>query len=492
MKAREVLSLWGARWDKASQDGRAPFLTGRPYQWGQQLSDWGGWEKRGVSALSLLVALLIAAWVVTLRFSVGAQLGFLLTVLMVAAMAVRYQGRLMGLLILVLSAVMTARYFYWRLGQTVPLYPVADFLMSLGLFLAEGFFWSWFALAALEYILRDRQAQAFSLPDWVTSAREMMATYRPVAMGFLCIAPMFFVLAGVRTLPTQLTGLLLMGAPHWILMYLTAQRTAAPGRPNLWQEAQTILRAMAVLVRTAVSWLRTGFARGNRGVAFAAFQEETHAAPWRTATWLMAWLCVGLGSLGLMRTHSAPQLTTLIYIAWCALVGLSLTADYAIAAERRSVLALHQQLARLPTMILQSSGHALPGQTRNFPASELVVQMATVGQFKNGDGVGVSVFHGNQEFHFPASVVHTTQESLTVVIDEDARARVQAAVQYMRVRGENWPRWLPGPHADRLVPNWLIQPLMHSFSTVSLQVAQNGVGKTFQHFFSQLINRKPT
>ena len=143
-------------------------------------------------------------------------------------------------------------------------------------------------------------------------------------------------------------------------------------------------------------------------------------------------------------------------------------------------------------MILQSSGHALPGQTRNFPASELVVQMATVGQFKNGDGVGVSVFMATRNFISPHQSCTQRRNPFTVAIDEDARARVQAAVQYMRVRGENWPRWLPGPHADRLVPNWLIQPLMHSFSTVSLQVAQNGVGKTVQHFFSQLINRKPT
>ncbi len=492
MKAREVLSLWRARWDKSNQDERAPFLTGRPYQWGQRLSNWVGWEKRVVSALSMLTALLIAAWVVTLRFSVGAQLGFLLTVLAVAAMAVRYQGRLMGLLILALSAVMTARYFYWRLGQTVPLYPVADFLMSLGLCLAEGFFWSWFAWNAIESILCDRQPQGFMLPDWVTSTHEMLAAYRPVAMGFLYIAPMFFVLAGVRALPTQLTGFLLMGAPHWALLYLTAQRTAAPGRPSLWQEVQTMLRTMAVLVRTAVSWLRTGFKRENRGVAFAAFWDETHTAPWRTATWLMAWLCVGLGLLGLMQTHSAPQLATLIYIAWCAIVGLTLTADFAVAAELRSVLALHQQLSQLPAMILQRSGHALPGQTRNFPDFELVVQMAMVGQVTDGDHIGVSVFHRGQEFHFPASVVHTTQESLTVVIDEDARARLQATVQDMRVRGADWPQWLPGPYADRWFPNWLIQPLMHSFSTVSLQVAQNGIGKTVQHFFSQLINRKPT
>ena len=59
----------------------------------------------------MLTALLIAAWVVTCVFG-RCALGFLLTVLAVAAMAVRYQGRLMGLLILALSAVMTARYFY--------------------------------------------------------------------------------------------------------------------------------------------------------------------------------------------------------------------------------------------------------------------------------------------------------------------------------------------------------------------------------------------
>ena len=64
-----------------------------------------------------------------------------------------------------------------------------------------------------------------------------------------------------------------MGAPHWALLYLTAQRTAALGAPA-WQEVQTMLRTMAVLVRTAVSWLRTGFKRENRGVAFAAFWDE--------------------------------------------------------------------------------------------------------------------------------------------------------------------------------------------------------------------------
>ena len=492
MKPLEVLSLWQDRWGMNGPDGRAPLLTGRPYQWGQRLSDWPVWGTRGVTVLCALAALLGAAWVVTLRFSVGAQLGFSLTVLVFAVLAVRYQGRLIALLVLFLSAVMTARYFYWRLGQTVPLHPMADFLWSLGLCLVEGFFWCWFAFVALESVLQSRQTQTHALPSWLVSARETMAAYKPLATGFLGIAPMAFVLAGVHTLPTQLTWLLLMGVPHWMLMHLNAQRGLAAGRLNLWLEAKTTARALAVLVRMAWSSLRTGIARGNRSHALAAVLDVAHEAPWRLVAWLMAWLCVGIGSFGLMGTHSAPQLSTLIYIAWCALVGLMLSADCAIAAERRSILELHQRLAQVPAMILRPSGHAMQGQTRNFPDAELIVQVPLAEQVVNGDRVGLCVFHGAQEFHFPATVVQSAQDCMTVLIDESAHPQVQAALQCMRVRDAHWPRWLPGPYADRLVPHWLIQPLMHTFSTVSLQVAQNGIGKTAQHIFSQLINRKPT
>lgn len=501
MKPLEVFSLWRDRWGKSGHDGRAPFLTGRPYQWGQRLSDWPVWDRPGASVSAALVVLLIATWTATLRFSVGAQLGFSLVVLVLSVLAVRYKGRLIALLILALSAVMTARYFYWRLGQTVPLYPMADFVGSLVLCMVEVFFWCLLSLATLRSILQDCKPESSTLPTprWmavmragISMANEILLTYRPLAMGLLCIVPMAFVLGGVRTLPTQLTWLLLMGTPHWLLMYLQAQRVAAPGRPNLALEAQTVVSALAVLVRTAWSWLRTGLTQRNRRLAWSAILDVVEASPIRVVAWMLAWLCVATGSLGMMRAQAGPELSTLIYIVWCALVGLMLSADFAIAAESRSVLAQHQRLTRVPAMILRASGHTIHCQTLNFPDTELVLSVPMSSQIGSGDRVAVCVFHGGSEFHFPASVLHAAHERLTVLIDESAHAQVQAAVQNMRVRDEKWPRWLPGPYADRLMPNWLVHPIMNAFSTVSLQVAQNGVRKTMQHLFSQLVNRKPT
>lgn len=503
MNPRQVLGLWHDRWGKDRADGRAPLLKGRPYEWGQSLADWRGWNLRASSWLAGGVCLFIGVWSVSLRFPVGAQLGFSLLLIAFALLAARYQGRIISLTVLSLSLLMTARYFYWRFGETIRLAPLSDFVWSLGLCLAEACLAVWVLAGALQAITNsaDGDAEEDTGPAWarriahaaIAGTHRVLDVYVPLVATFFFLVPMAFVIAGVQTLPTQLTWWLLMGAPHWVLLHVCRQRAAIRGRINPWTDVITGLRALVVTARTAWSSLRTGISRQHRSVAFAAARDVMVDQPWHGVLWVLSWLCVGAGTIRMIIAPDTPALSTVLYIGWCTINALMLTAEFAVAAERRSIWEYQAKLQALGAMVCRANGYTLHGRTTGFPGpAALCVHFSLPHDLVAGEQIRVSVFHEGVEFIFAARVGATQASSIEVLVDDSVAPSLLAAHEAMSARNQQWPRWLPGPRADQIMPQWLIHPVVAFFSDTSLHVAQNGIGKTIERLFAQLIHRKST
>ena len=90
-------------------------------------------------ALPLLVALAIAliAFVATVPLDVTQQMLFSAVVFVIALLLRRREGRLVPLILMGLSLVMSSRYMYWRLTETLGFGNVVDLVLGMGLVAAE-------------------------------------------------------------------------------------------------------------------------------------------------------------------------------------------------------------------------------------------------------------------------------------------------------------------------------------------------------------------
>jgi hypothetical protein len=95
--------------------------------------------------------------------------------------------------------------------------------------------------------------------------------------------------------------------------------------------------------------------------------------------------------------------------------------------------------------------------TENFPDIALSLKLPTPVSIENGATINISLFHSHREFSFPAQVDLEPDMVLRAHIDGKAQNVYRALGVAAYSRGQDWPKWLPGRHADRVYPLWIPQ-----------------------------------
>jgi cellulose synthase (UDP-forming) len=693
-----LLSLWRKRWGlKAPADKERPYLRGRPNAWGEKLALAHAWTIPCATGLAVGGCLLVAAWLVTLRFSPGAQLTFSLALTLVALYVRRYQGRLITLVLFGMSALASLRYLYWRFTETLNPSTNLDFAWGLGLGMAELHICSLLALNCVctiwplrrssdslpadhlqwpsidIYLIvqageseaaatqRCEQALALDWPaeskritlldgdpamPWRTLAESMgfgyspsldtngdltelidctmrktqgalvavfdgtmpadrgflrqtagwfvrdhtlalvqtpvnpldappsealgqrlglwyqggglllqrtlilevgglaanqplqhtlptkglghayigaenngdvhridspscrsglrwrqysatllriLQLYRPLSTWFFLATPLVFIFAGIDPIQTQVAALALYGLPHWLHGHLVRDRLSHRNRLSLGEEIGDTLKAVYLLLPTTLSWLRT---RLKRLTMAGQPDQVTSVTSWKSISLRVAccisWAGVLVGSLQVGRSPTPASAQALGYLLWCAANGLLLTSALAVDAERRTVIWKQKALARLPAMLQLATGHTVACVTQNFPETILSIKMPAPAQVQSGDAIRVTLFLERREFDFPGRVHGVAGQEALIEIDRHALARYAEARAIMFTRDQNWPRWLPGPHADQPLPEWLVRPVLGVFADLTLQIGQQGLLTTLKRLGLQILQRKPT
>lgn len=138
MSPRLVLSLWRERWGAAAVvDRTRPYLRGRLTRWGGDLTHSGAWSLPGLSLLALLGCLAVYVLLMTARFSQGGQVAFSVLFVSIALYLRRYAGTLVTLVLWSMAVIVSTRYLYWRITQTLGYDFNLDFVLGMGLCAVE-------------------------------------------------------------------------------------------------------------------------------------------------------------------------------------------------------------------------------------------------------------------------------------------------------------------------------------------------------------------
>lgn len=321
----------------------------------------------------------------------------------------------------------------------------------------------------------------------------VLQLYRPLAPWFFLATPLAFIFAGIDPIQTQTALLAVYGLPHWVQGYIVRRRLSGYSRSALGNEIVDTLKAVYLLLPTTLSWLQTRLKHLTKTAQPDQAPPGTGwaGAPVRCAC-LLSWAGVLVGSLQVGRSPDPASAQTLGYLLWCVVNSLLLTSALAVDAERRAILWKQAALARLPAMLQFANGHTVACMTQNFPEATLSIRMPAPAQVQSGDAIHVTLFLGRREFDFPGRIHGVAGPEALVEIDRHARGRYAEARAAVFTRDRDWPRWLPGPHADQPLPAWLVRPVLGVFADVTLQIGQQGLLATLKRLGLHLFHRKPT
>ena len=218
------------------------------------------------------------------------------------------------------------------------------------------------------------------------------------------------------------------------------------------------------------------------------------------AGWL---LLLGLALIGFVAWRDAQSQRTLplstLYYSMVVYNLLQCLAQLAVQQEFAQVRAERPTRAHLPAMLRLPSGHQLQGETLNFPALELLVQVRPGVPLRSGDELHLSLFRGAFEFSTAVQVVSVQTATPEGAVAEPGRVaclRVaqSAEADYLALgravysRDADWPAWLPEEQADRILPLW-----MHRLGQWGMDVFYNlvigsPVHKRWEQFVSWILS----
>jgi cellulose synthase (UDP-forming) len=301
----------------------------------------------------------------------------------------------------------------------------------------------------------------------VVELHRALRFYEPVPRIVFLLAPALGLLGDARLIQASFTLYFAYAVPHLLHVHISQARMRGHGRLPFWTE----------LRETALSWYMVALTGINLIPVLAGRARKAFADPepvgrepfdWAAALpYLIAFginlAGIGLGLVGLLRQRYMEPDFAVLFLLWCLYNTLLLMSMLAVALEARQVRQHTRQKRRLPVMVKLASRRTVSGFTRNFPETQLTLDLNAAYDAADDEEVHLSLFEGDREHDFSARIVARRPGVLTLRIERTALPRFRAFAAAAFARGADWPEWLPPRGADHPLPQWISRPALAAF-----------------------------
>ena len=155
---------------------------------------------------------------------------------------------------------------------------------------------------------------------------------------------------------------------------------------------------------------------------------------------------------------------------------LILGASVAAASERRQVRTTHRVHMQMPVMLKFSTGRTLACETIDYSEGGVGVKLPSDIEVPMHERVTVSLFRGDEEYAFPATVGFTERGRVGLRFGTLTREQEFEFVKTTFARADAWTGWAEGRRAD--TP---LRGLSHV-----LLVGTRGIVGLFEHLYSDV------
>ncbi len=319
-------------------------------------------------------------------------------------------------------------------------------------------------------------AQAFNeitltVQQKMDDLRRAMQFYYPCMRLVFFVAPAAYLLAGMHLMQSGADLWALYALPHVLLGHIALSRMNAQSRLTVFTQLRETILGWYLTLPTTLSFIRTKVNQLWRLPRKSSPNLRSPAGRIVAIIYGLAGLInlasIVLGSWFWAGSAEIPNDITALYLLWSTYNLMRLFSMLAVTEEARAI-EQHQLRCQKLTVMLQLPGkRTLSCQTQNFPAMPLCIQLPLEVTLPVGSVVTMSILHGLQEAPYQAQVVSFQARQLQVRIMDAATTNYRALAAAVFSRSHDWPKWLPGPRADRPWPRWVSQYWTHLISVVT-------------------------
>ncbi|QBE65790.1 UDP-forming cellulose synthase catalytic subunit [Pseudoduganella lutea] len=265
-------------------------------------------------------------------------------------------------------------------------------------------------------------------------------------------APLAFLFFHAYVIYAPALAVLLYVLPHIAHANLTNSRIQGEHRHSFWAEVYETVLAWYTVRPTLVALLDPG--KGKFNVTAKGGLVEDQYFDWTIS--LPYLVIVGLNVLGLgaglwrLATGPADETgTVLVNIAWTVYNVLLLGAAISVASETRQVRLSHRVAIKLPAVLHLPDGRLLRCETVDFSESGAALAPLAPTGLQAGDSVLVSLWRGDEEHAFHASVIGADATRVRLQWQLASQEEQSMLVQCTFARADAWVDWAEGRPADR-------------------------------------------
>jgi cellulose synthase (UDP-forming) len=294
-------------------------------------------------------------------------------------------------------------------------------------------------------------------------------------------APLSFLFFGAHVIQAAASTIAIYALPHMMHASVTNSRMQRAFRHSFWAEVYESVLASYITAPTLLALINPKLGKFNvtakGGMIADDYFDWSISRPYLFLLLLnVLGFVAGIVHIGLWWHVRSEVNTTLLNLAWTSYNMLILGACVAAASERRQVRAVHRVAMKMPVMLKFSTGRTLACETIDYSEGGVGVTLPAGIDVPLHERITVSLFRGNDEFTFPATVSFSGAGRVGLNFSSLTQEQEFDFVKTTFSRANAWTGWAEGRRPD--TPRRGLQHV--------LLVGMRGIAGLFDHISNDL------
>jgi cellulose synthase (UDP-forming) len=306
----------------------------------------------------------------------------------------------------------------------------------------------------------------------------MMHFFYGVPRLVFLTAPLSFLFFGAHVIQASAAAIALYALPHMFHANVTNSRMQSSFRHSFWAEVYESVLASYITAPTLLALINPKLGKFNvtakGGTISETYFDWSISRPYLILLMLnlLGFVCGLVHIYHYMHLRSEVQ-TTILNLAWTGYNMLILGASVAAANEQKQIRSVPRVAMKMPVMLRFGTGRTLSCETLDYSEGGVGVELPQAIQIPLHENVTVSLFRGDEEYAFAATVSFSAPGRAGLQFVEMTKDQEFDFVKTTFSRADAWTGWAEGRQPD--AP---LRALSHV-----LRVGVGGIGALFEHLY---------
>lgn len=306
----------------------------------------------------------------------------------------------------------------------------------------------------------------------------MMHFFYGVPRLVFLTAPLSFLFFGAHVIQASAAAIALYALPHMFHANVTNSRMQSAFRHSFWAEVYESVLASYITAPTLLALINPRLGKFNvtakGGTIAKTYFDWSISRPYLILLMLnlLGFACGLVHIYHYAHLRSEVQ-TTILNLAWTSYNMLILGASVAAANEQKQIRSVPRVAMKMPVMLRFGTGRTLACETLDYSEGGVGVELPQAIQIPLHENVTVSLFRGDEEYAFAATVSFSAPGRAGLQFVEMTKDQEFDFVKTTFSRADAWTGWAEGRQPD--AP---LRALSHV-----LRVGVGGIGALFEHLY---------